>query len=740
MPFFQRRVLMLFLSLLVTGAASAPVVPSFFASAMDPIDVVALAIFLVIMFCGSFSFWLFVFGFLLLNRRQPGKERPPATGQVENRQDQAAQPSVDPLVRFESERTPGPVSDDPVFSYDKLDGYGAGNGEVATLTAIVMPICNEDTERVYLGLQQTWLSVQQAGLAARCDVYLLCDSTEPEIQRKEEEVLQQLVEEFGGAGVTRGGEAETRRRGDNGVAQTFLSAASADSGEFPVRGASRNMVLESTVNPQAGMSALRDRRDAGPAFYLLRRKERTKFKAGNIANFLVHHGAEYGFMLVLDADSVMLGRTIKRLILRMQESPKLAILQTVVLPIRASTPFARACQFGCSRTIPLFARGQQWFYGPESVYWGHNALVRIAPFMAYCNLPIMPGKPPLGGEIMSQDIVEAALLGRAGWDVEWELDCGGSFDEMPANLLTYGRRDRRWCQGNFQHFWLVFGDGMKRGHRIYFANGIFAYAVSPLLVLLTFLAFVQGLRGRIYRSEPLMIGSFLLFFLTMLLVPRILGFVRQLRRARVRSAAAPAGGSGPTGCGAGPPTRRLHIGLGKGLFSTFLELLISSLFAPALFYLHARFVLEILTGKVAPWKGQSRNPDEALTWETAARLLWLPTVIGIIWLALAIEKTPGFVLYLLPILVGWILSIPVTVWTSRPALGAWLGRHGLLADCLSGEERSALGPLNQAVSKKHENEALPEKRHVGNYPASVAGIGQESPAVADRATGCDETL
>src|SRR5229473_795390 len=123
MPFFQRRVLMLFLSLLVTGAASASVIPSFFASAMDPIDVVALAIFLVIMFCGSFSFWLFVFGFLLLNKRQSGEERPPATGQVENRQDQAAQSSADLLVRSESERTLGPVSDGPVFSYEKLDGY-----------------------------------------------------------------------------------------------------------------------------------------------------------------------------------------------------------------------------------------------------------------------------------------------------------------------------------------------------------------------------------------------------------------------------------------------------------------------------------------------------------------------------------------------------------------------------------------------------------------------------------------
>jgi membrane glycosyltransferase len=217
--------------------------------------------------------------------------------------------------------------------------------------------------------------------------------------------------------------------------------------------------------------AVGDKQAAGPALrriFLIRRTERGKYKAGNIANFLEQHGGAYDFMLVLDADSVMLGESIKRLILRMQTQANLAILQTIVLPIRAETPLARLMAFGNSRTLPLLALGQYWFYGCDSVYWGHNALIRIAPFMEHCNLPIMPGKPPLGGHIMSQDIVEAALVARAGWAVEWDMEPRGSFDETPANILTYGRRDRRWCQGNLQHFWLIFGDGMKLAHRLYF--------------------------------------------------------------------------------------------------------------------------------------------------------------------------------------------------------------------------------------------------------------------------------
>ena len=191
----------------------------------------------------------------------------------------------------------------------------------------------------------------------------------------------------------------------------------------------------------------------------MRRTNRTNFKAGNIMNFLDQHGDGYDFMLVLDADSVMLGKSIERLIRTLQERPRMGILQTLMIPIRSATPFARAMQYSTARCLPLYAKGMLWFYDRDSVYWGHNALIRVAPFREHCRLPTLPGQPPLGGTIMSQDIVEAAFLGRAGWEVGWIVEGGGSFDELPANILTYGQRDRRWCQGNFQHYRFILAPG-----------------------------------------------------------------------------------------------------------------------------------------------------------------------------------------------------------------------------------------------------------------------------------------
>jgi membrane glycosyltransferase len=402
--------------------------------------------------------------------------------------------------------------------------------------------------------------------------------------------------------------------------------------------------------------------------FLIRRENRQKFKAGNIAHVLETHGHAYDFMLVLDADSVMTGAKIRRLITQLQARPKTALIQTLMFPIRSRTLFARAMQFGIARSLPIFGHGMAWFFGRESVYWGHNALIRVHPFMAHCNLPIMPGEPPLGGDIMSHDIVEAALLGRAGWSIDWDLEPGGSFDELPANILTYGQRDRRWCQGNFQHFWLAFGDGMKFGHRFYLAGGILGYLMGPLLLLLAVIGFVQGLRGRVYDPTTVMVASFIFFLFVLTTVPKVLGYFA-LPRAQRRP--------------------------WPELLSGFIDLVVSFIMSWALFYLHTQFVIGLLCGRMVPWVSQSRNPEEGVEWRTAARLFWLPTVLGLLWLWAAWRYTPSFIIFLIPILIGWILSIPMAVLTSSAALGDWFARRGLLRDNLSPADIAELGPLHE---------------------------------------------
>ena len=492
--------------------------------------------------------------------------------------------------------------------------------------ALAMAIYHEDTQRVLATIRTMWLSMQRAGLDNCCDFFLLCDSEDPEIRQAEQRIYRQLVDEF-------------------------CSGQSTD--------------------------------DAGPGglerhgrFFLIRRAERTNYKAGNISHFLECHGWKYDYLLVLDADSLMLGYTVQRMVARMEANPQLGLLQTVIIPIGSTTLFARVMQYSIARCFPLFAVGISRLLGKQCVYWGHNALVRVRAFMEHANLPILPGGPPFGGNsILSHDIIEAALLGRAGYAVEWIDETNGSFDSLPQDILSYARRDRRWCQGNFQHFWLIFGDRVKPWHRFYFANGIFSYLTGPLIIFLSLWGF-----GRIVQARNPFQGGFNSLFLSMLLVtvvlPKCFGLTRifWLRNKLARHGS--------------------RAVLGRAIresLSTAAELLLTTALAPLLFYLHTRIVLEIVMGSVITWKSQRRQPAEPISWGEAASVFWVPTFLGAIWLGLAGVLAPHYLPFLSLLLAGWIFSVPLAVVTSSPRIGTRIAALGLFEDCLTEEEAAELG-------------------------------------------------
>jgi len=157
-------------------------------------------------------------------------------------------------------------------------------------------------------------------------------------------------------------------------------------------------------------------------------------KAGNIADFVTRWGGAYDHMLVLDADSLMTGECIARLALAMEEDPDAGIIQTLPLIINRNTLFARAQQFAAKVYGPVVAAGLSVWSGRDGNYWGHNAIIRTRAFAACCGLPDLPGRPPLGGHVLSHDFVEAALMRRGGWQIRMVPSLGGSFEECPPSL------------------------------------------------------------------------------------------------------------------------------------------------------------------------------------------------------------------------------------------------------------------------------------------------------------------
>lgn len=134
---------------------------------------------------------------------------------------------------------------------------------------------------------------------------------------------------------------------------------------------------------------------------------------------------------------------------------------------------------------PIVAAGLAYWQVGDSNYWGHNAIIRVKAFMQCCGLPVLKGRAPFGGHILSHDFVEAALIRRGGW-AAWLLpELKGSYEECPPTMIDFAIRDRRWCQGNMQHMKILVSKGLHPVSRVHFTIGIMSYLSSP--IWLTFL-------------------------------------------------------------------------------------------------------------------------------------------------------------------------------------------------------------------------------------------------------------
>jgi membrane glycosyltransferase len=229
-----------------------------------------------------------------------------------------------------------------------------------------------------------------------------------------------------------------------------------------------------------------------------RRLRNDGYKAGNLMDFLDRDAEGDDFLLVLDADSTMSAAAVRRLVRLMQADPGMAILQPTVGGHRAETLFARHFGFGHRHGTRIWATGQAWWQGPDGAYWGHNALIRIAPFRAHARLPVLPG----GELILSHDYVEAALLHEAGWAVRVLPEDAGSFERHPPDLLAHLDRDRRWAAGNLQYRHLLRRQDLSRVGRLQMLQAILHYALTPFWFALLPLAAINAAAGGAAATSP----------------------------------------------------------------------------------------------------------------------------------------------------------------------------------------------------------------------------------------------
>ena len=398
----------------------------------------------------------------------------------------------------------------------------------------------------------------------------------------------------------------------------------------------------------------------GRIFYR-RRDANTGRKAGNIEEFIRRSGAAWDYAVILDADSLMEGATIRAMIARMQADPRLGLLQTLPKILAARSVFGRALQFSAAFHSPVFTRGLARMQGVTGPFWGHNAIVRIRAFAESCSLPALSGHPPFGGHILSHDYVEAALLARAGWTVEVDPTLEGSYEECPENVLSYAKRDRRWCQGNLQHSRLLFAPGLNGWSRFVFLQGIFAYIVSGLWaiflaasVMATAFAPAPDYFPDPYQLFPVFpndrtreITALFLGIIGLLLLPKVAIVVEATLTRRAK--------------GFGGTLRAAR--------SVLTEIALTSVLAPVMMAYQTRAILQILSGQDGGWPANARGEGELSLRDTAQAAGWV-SVTGLAIMAAVWWLSPDLVPWMLPVGLPMIGAPLLIALTSRPLSGA----------------------------------------------------------------------
>jgi membrane glycosyltransferase len=352
----------------------------------------------------------------------------------------------------------------------------------------------------------------------------------------------------------------------------------------------------------------------------------------------------------------MAGPAIVRLVRMMQAHPRIGILQSLVVGMPSSSAFARIFQFGMRHGMRSYTMGQAWWVGDCGPFWGHNAVVRIKPFIEDCDLPLLPGKPPLGGHVLSHDQVEATLMRRAGYEVRVLPTENGSWEENPPTMLDFAQRDVRWCQGNMQYIKLLDLPGLYAMSRFQLLWAILMFIGIPAWTLMIALLPIAAWEGQSIVGYPAGLAIFLyVLFFVMYLSPKIAGLI---------DAVLTKGGVARYG---GPV--RFAVSAALELVFSFLQGAVSTIRTSI-------FMIGLAFGKSVVWGGQSRDAY-GITWQTAVRTLWPQTLFGVIVCGLLLLIEPAVFWWSLPLTAGYLVAIPFAVWTASPALGGWFKRVGL---------------------------------------------------------------
>jgi membrane glycosyltransferase len=484
---------------------------------------------------------------------------------------------------------------DPLASVNPLAARTPPDAPISASTALLLCIRNELPARLARNLEMLLRGLGQSGQAGSFHVYVLSDTTDAQIGEQEALVFEQMA-----------------------------------------------------IDWQSVVKITYRRRDVN-----------TGYKAGNIEDFCQRWGDQHVFAIVLDADSLMSAGAVLRLVRIAQANPSLGILQGLVVGLPSSSAFTRLFQFGMRLGMRSYTLGSAWWQGDCGPYWGHNAVIRLAPFISDCKLPVLKGRRGESVHILSHDQVEAVLMRRAGYDVRVYPLEDESYEENPPTLIDFIGRDLRWCAGNMQYFPMLFWPKLKLTSRGQLLLAILMFVGAPAWVfLMTAFAWLLGSAPVTSAVVDATMGLYVFAaIMLMSVLPKLASAVSVILRAR---------------------SRRSFGGLPRFIFGLIFETIFSVLLTPILTVSQTVFLIGLAFGKRMTWRSQNRD-THAVSWLEACRAFGWHTLVGLLLTGLLLSSHPELYWLAIVFFGGLWLAVPLAVFTAWPTIGHWMQHWGLLA-------------------------------------------------------------
>lgn len=278
---------------------------------------------------------------------------------------------------------------------------------------------------------------------------------------------------------------------------------------------SRDAANRAAVDAFASRTAAAD--SAAGAVQVIRRADRTGFKAGNINNYLRHHAEGVDAVVILDADQEI-GPDFVRVALRhLHASPRVAVVQGAIRSRHGETRFVRDFRGMFDTHLRAISAGRAWF--GMAAFVGRGALLDVRALRDAGGFP----------EVVTEDAALTLGLARQGRIVRYVPDLV-SVEDAPTDYTAFTTQFGKFTEGAMQLLGhdrsLLFDTRLRPARRL----DVFLDLASPLVGSVTMVAlfgFALAAAAERIPGLPVVLGASLGVLGSVPLLPEAIRSVRR---------------------------------------------------------------------------------------------------------------------------------------------------------------------------------------------------------------------